>query len=98
MRVIYDKDEVFTKDMISLMEEQYIAFEDNALMMSKRFKKSCLEYRILVEPMLSKDSLIWTIGEVNIPSEILHSSIYRQTRIGTCNSISEWKNAEREKV
>eukprot|EP00210_Caulerpa_lentillifera_P003424 g3267.t1 len=86
--------EFFLKKII----DKSIPFEAAAQMMKHNFNALWTNYRTSLEPMLKKDVLGRDICTIQVPIETFTVEANIRTRIGTCNSITEWTDSAQEET
>lgn len=69
---------------------KFIPFDISVSMMKESFNKLWLDYRFLVEDMIKKDVFGWDICTVEVPLETFTVECNMGSRVGTCDTISEW--------
>lgn len=96
-KAIDKKDDLMSKMALDSLEKSLIPFQDTAFMFKECFQDLWTYYHTFMESILVKNLVSRPQCQVEVPLEIFNSEQHTGARLGTSNTILEWKHESNPK-
>lgn len=93
--VVVVNDYALVKECLACITEK-MPDSDGATTIRKCFGKLWTNFRSLLIPIIEEDALLTAICDVEIYTDVLYTKDHIQARVGTYDSVQDWKDASRD--